>query len=210
MSRHAHDLVFAAGSLLLAAALLPALLRRTLMPRSTCLTTASVLLVLVLNLAALGFWYAAATDFLALEAWAYLLAVAHTHHHGRANRAPTLPMAAGAVTVALLVAIVVSHAGALVGPRVHDVIFAVAYAALLIALLPAVVARPLLPLATCAPISVVTLAFTVNLASMRYWYSSATEFASFACWSYLLSVALTRTRTRPPHAPAVLERRAAE
>jgi hypothetical protein len=82
-----------------------------------------------------------------------------------------------------------------VSARLHDLIFAVGAAVLFLAMLPAVWRRAVMPLSTCVVTGAVVFAFALNYATMAYWYATAMEFGNFACWAYLLWVAL-RARAR--------------
>jgi hypothetical protein len=61
---------------------------------------------------------------------------------------------------------------------------------LLVAMLPAVVRRSVLPLSTCAVTGCVLLVFTLNYASLGYWYACVVEGLNVACWAWLLAVSI--------------------
>jgi hypothetical protein len=90
-----------------------------------------------------------------------------------------------------------------VSAHLHDLIFAVASAVLLVAMLPAVRRRSLMPVSTCMVTGSVVLVLSLNYATMAYWYATAVEFANASCWAFLLCVALrarvsgTHTRVQP-------------
>jgi hypothetical protein len=71
----------------------------------------------------------------------------------------------------------------------HDVIFATGAMVLLLAMLPAVWRKTVMPPSTCVITGVVMLVFVVNYATMAYWYATAMEAGDLACWSYLLWLA---------------------
>jgi hypothetical protein len=77
MSAHTiHDLIFSAGGVVFAAALVPAVVRKSLMPVSTCLVTMSVCFVFALNYLWLLYWYAFVLETLLCLLWAYLATIA--------------------------------------------------------------------------------------------------------------------------------------
>lgn len=67
-----HDLVFAAGSAVLLAAIVPAVVRRTVLPRSTCLVTGGVLVVFSVNYLTMRYWYAMTVEGLNAACWTCL------------------------------------------------------------------------------------------------------------------------------------------
>lgn len=68
-----HDLIFAVGSMVLLLAMVPAVLRKAVIPISTCLTTGGVLAVFVINYVTMGYWYAAVVEAGNVLCWGYLL-----------------------------------------------------------------------------------------------------------------------------------------
>lgn len=71
-----HDLVFAVGSAVLLAALVPAVARRTVLPLATCALTGGVLAVFAVNYLTLGYWYALGVESANAACWLYLSALA--------------------------------------------------------------------------------------------------------------------------------------
>jgi hypothetical protein len=71
-----HDFIFSAGGVVFVFALLPAVLRKSILPLSTALVTMSVCFVFALNYAWMGYWYAFVLESCLFLLWAYLAAVA--------------------------------------------------------------------------------------------------------------------------------------
>ncbi len=75
MSASTHDLIFSVGGVIFAVALLPAVRKKTVMPLSTCLVTASVCLILSLNYLTMAYWYAFALESCIFLLWSYLTGI---------------------------------------------------------------------------------------------------------------------------------------
>ena len=73
-----HDLVFAVGSLVLTAAILPAVWRRSVLPVSTCAVTGGVIFVFVLNYLTMRYWFAFTVELVQVGLWVFLCWVAIT------------------------------------------------------------------------------------------------------------------------------------
>jgi hypothetical protein len=76
ISSQLHDAIFAVGSLVLFLALIPAVLKKSILPISTCWVTGSVLFVFTLNYLTMNYWYATVVEGLNVVCWAYLFAIA--------------------------------------------------------------------------------------------------------------------------------------
>lgn len=74
--------------------------------------------------------------------------------------------------------------------QLHDLVFAVGSAILLVGLLPAVKHRSRLPSSTSLSVTIVLACFTANYATMGYWFAFAVEAGQTVCWAYLLSIGL--------------------
>lgn len=90
----------------------------------------------------------------------------------------------------------------MISTHLHDAIFAVGAAVLLLAMLPAVWRRAVMPLSTCVVTGTVVFVLVLNYATMAYWYATAMEAGNCACWAYLLSVAMRARALRRPSAAA--------
>jgi hypothetical protein len=77
--------------------------------------------------------------------------------------------------------------------HIHDVIIGACAAALVLGLLPSVLQATVIPKSMCAVNGAGLFALAVNYATMRYFYSAATEFADVTAWAFLLAVAHTTT-----------------
>jgi hypothetical protein len=82
------DLVLAAGSLLLAAALVPTLRSSHKPALWTCLITAACLTVFTVVYGSLALWYSTGTTALTTACW---WALAYQRHHMRRARGPASP-----------------------------------------------------------------------------------------------------------------------
>ena len=71
-----HDLIFSAGGVVFVIALLPAVLKMSVMPVSTALVTMSVCFVFALNYVWMDYWYAFVLESCLFCLWAYLAAIA--------------------------------------------------------------------------------------------------------------------------------------
>jgi hypothetical protein len=192
MTAGLHDLIFAVGIAVLFVALVPAVYQRSTLPRSTCLVTAAVVLVFVANYATMGYWYATALEYGNLVCWAYLLWVAASAERSAAARAAG-PLALACAYVAVgLAAVILGIAGDGLGvsAHMHDLVFAVGFAVLVTATARAVWARSLLPYSTCLASALVCVAFVANYATMGYWYATALQAGTLACWGCLLALAI--------------------
>lgn len=79
ISQPVHDTIFAAGAFVLWLALIPAVIRRSILPLSTCYLTGGVLFIFTLNYLTMEFWYATVVETANVAAWAYLFAIAWKH-----------------------------------------------------------------------------------------------------------------------------------
>lgn len=71
-----HDLIFAVGALVLFLALVPAVIKKSVLPYSTCYITGGVLFIFSLNYFTMEYWYAVVVEALNVACWAYLLWIA--------------------------------------------------------------------------------------------------------------------------------------
>jgi hypothetical protein len=75
--------------------------------------------------------------------------------------------------------------------RLHDLIIALSSTILVAALLSSVWRQTVVPKAMSAANAVGLFAMTINLATMRYWYSASTELCDATAWAFLYAVATT-------------------
>lgn len=78
---------------------------------------------------------------------------------------------------------------------IHDAIFAVGALVLLVAMLPAVIQGAIIPFSTCLITGSVLLVFSINYATINYWYAAIVEAGNVVCWGILVQRALTRRNT---------------
>jgi hypothetical protein len=76
-----------------------------------------------------------------------------------------------------------------ISQQLHDTIFAVGAFVLLLALLPAVVKKTVLPLSTIWITGGVLFVFALNYLTMRFWYAMAVEAGNVLAWAYLFTIA---------------------
>jgi ascorbate-specific PTS system EIIC-type component UlaA len=79
---------------------------------------------------------------------------------------------------------------------IHDLLFAIGVLILTLALAPAIYHRAIIPPATCALTAAVILSFAINYATLRYWFSAATQLANALCWLVLLWFSWRARRVR--------------
>lgn len=84
-----------------------------------------------------------------------------------------------------------------VSTQVHDLVFAIGSAVLLLAMLPAVWKKALIPASTCWITGSVLLVFGLNYLSMKYWYAMVVEAGNVACWAYLFWIAKRSAKLQP-------------
>ena len=82
MSASFHDSIFAVGAFILFLALFPCVIRKTVLPMSTILTTGGVLFVFTLNYASMHYWYATVVEALNVICWVILYRIARKAQHG--------------------------------------------------------------------------------------------------------------------------------
>lgn len=71
-----HDLIFAIGAAILFLAMIPAVLKKAILPLSTCFTTGGVLFIFTLNYMTMTYWYATVVEMLNVACWVYLYVIA--------------------------------------------------------------------------------------------------------------------------------------
>lgn len=79
ISAQLHDTVFAIGAFILFLALIPAVLKKAILPLSTCYLTGGVLFIFTLNYLTMRYWYATVVEFANVVCWAYLFLIAWRH-----------------------------------------------------------------------------------------------------------------------------------
>jgi hypothetical protein len=76
ISPQVHDLIFAIGAFILFLAMIPAVVKKAILPLSTCSLTGGVLAIFTLNYFTMSYWYATVVEFGNVACWAYLSAIA--------------------------------------------------------------------------------------------------------------------------------------
>jgi hypothetical protein len=83
VSASLHDTIFATGALILFLAILPAVVRKVVMPLSTICISGGVIFVFALNYASMHYVYATVVEALNVISWVYLLRIALRERNSR-------------------------------------------------------------------------------------------------------------------------------